>query len=94
MKKIALALLVGLVLCVSVALAQETMMNFTHINGDRDVYDGYTSDKKVRIWTKGCLHKAEDDSATLFLFDGKPYTLDFIGGDSCKAVAIGEWKKQ
>jgi|SRR5580692_1008753 hypothetical protein len=73
--------------------AQMTQTHLEHVTGDRDNYTARTGGKVVAISTENCLHKASDEEAWYTAMDGKPYTINFPNGDSCKVLSFKEVKQ-
>jgi hypothetical protein len=82
-----------MILFCGASYAQMTQTRLEHVTGDRDDYTAKTGGKTVAITTDKCLHKASDEDALYTAMDGKPYTINFPNGDSCKVLSFKEVKQ-
>jgi hypothetical protein len=71
-----------------------TQTRLEHVTRDRDDYTAKTGGKPVAITTEQCLHKASDEDAWYTAIDGKPYTVNFSNGDTCKVLSFKEVKQR
>jgi len=79
--------------CLFLLLGQETSTQIYHVKGDRDVYVGTIGEKQVEIFTKNCLHKANDERAGYYDLGEKGYqSIVFENSDSCTVTHFGEKK--